>query len=154
MQIRSAVSSDLGAAAQLWRDRIALLQQSDPHIKFLPDATARWRAEAERWIAQDQVGFFVAVMEGELIGFAAVQVVAGGAGLQPARAGAVLGMAIDLHRSHRGLSEGLLGHAKGWLRSQDVGHLEIDVPAGYPVEEAFWRAQRATARFNRFWLEI
>ncbi|MCY3866632.1 MAG: hypothetical protein OXG68_14440 [Chloroflexi bacterium] len=153
MQIRSALLTDLEAGAQLWHDRIALLQQTDPAFRLLPDAAARWRAKAERWIADDEVGFFVATVDGELVGQVAVRVVAGQPGLYPERVGAVLEMAVDLHRASPGLSDGLLACAKDWLAKQGVRHLVIDVPARYPVEEAFWRARRARARFTRFWLE-
>ncbi|MDE2855548.1 MAG: GNAT family N-acetyltransferase [Chloroflexota bacterium] len=154
MQIRLAVPSDLQAAARLWHDRMALLQQTDTCIKLLPDAAARWRIEAERWIASDVVGFYVAEAEGDLAGFAAVQVVPGRPGLRPARLGVILDMAVDLHSARSGLSEQLLGKVRRWLASKDIHHLEIDVPARYPVEEAFWRARRASVRFNRYWLEI
>lgn len=146
--------TDLEGAAQLWRDRVALLQQTDPAFRLLPDSAASWRAEAERWIADDQVGFFVATVDGALVGLVAVTVVAGKPGLDPERVGAVLEMAVDLHRARAGLSDGLLTRAKDWLAKLGVRRLEIDVPARYPVEEAFWRARRARARSTRFWLEI
>ena len=75
-------------------------------------------------------------------------------GLYPERVGALLEMAVDLHCAHAGLSDALLDSAKGWLAKHDVRHLEIDAPARYPVEEAYWRAKRAKARFTGFWLEI
>ena len=122
MQIRSAQLIDLEAAAQLWHDRIALLQQTDPAFSLLLDAPAKWRAEAERWIADDQVGFFVATLGNELVGLVAVKVVAGKPGLYPERVGAVLEMAVDLHRARTGLSEGLLARAKDWLAENGVRH--------------------------------
>ena len=63
-------------------------------------------------------------------------------------------MAVDLHETHRGSSEQLLDRAKRWLTAKNVTQLEIDVPARYPVEAAFWRAQGARLRTARHWLEI
>ena len=124
MQIRLAVPADLHAAARLWQDRMALLQQTDASIKLLPDAAARWRLEAERWITCDSAAFYVAEADGDLAGFAAAQVVPGRPGLQPARLGLILDMAVDLHSTHSGLSEQLLGEVRRWLASRDIHHLE------------------------------
>ena len=154
MRIRLAVPSDLPAAAGLWHDRVALLQQSDSSIRLLPEAADKWRAAAESWIASENTLFVVAEAEGELRGFAAAEVVANRPGLHPARVGALLEMALDLHSVHSGLSERLLAPVRCWLESRGIHHLEIDAPARCPVEEAFWRARRASIRSNKFWLEL
>ena len=154
MKIRPAESSDLRAAFQLWFDRIALLQQTDPQIKLSPDAKVEWRRKAEGWIADEGVSFLVAVKDAQLIGFVAVAVEAGKPALQPQRTGVLLEMAVDLHETHHGLSETLLDAARRWLVSMDTTQLVIDVPARYPVEAAFWRAQGARLRFERHWLEL
>lgn len=154
MEIRPAESSDLESASQLWFERINLLQQTDGQIKHLPDAKEAWRSHARRWIADEMVHFLVSAKSENLIGLIAVRVVDGMPGLRPQRKGLLLDMVIDLHATHPGLSERLLNQAKRWLSAQKVTQLEVDVPARYPVEEAFWRAQGAELRFERRWLRI
>jgi GNAT superfamily N-acetyltransferase len=154
MIIRPAETADLEAATQLWFDRIHLLQQTDSHIQLLPAAEDAWRSKARSWIADDKVLFLVSAKCERLFGMIAVDVVEGRPGLHPQRRGVVLDMAVDLHETHRGASEQLLERAKNWLSAQNVTQLEIDVPARYPVEAAFWRAQGARLRFERHWLRI
>ncbi len=154
MKIRAAESSDLESASQLWFDRMNLLQQTDWQIKLLPDAKEDWRTKASSWIADDQVRFLVAENNEELIGLIAVGLAKGMPGLYPQRKAVLLDMAVDLHATHRGLGKQLLDMAKRWLSAKNVTELEVDVPAHYPVETAFWRAQGAELRFERRWLRI
>lgn len=154
MWIRLAKSSDMPAAAQLWFDRIALLQQTDPGIKLLPDARAEWSAVAESWTNDEQARFYVAERRRRLVGFIVVRIAAGRPGLQPQRRGFLLEMAVDLHETHRGLSDQLLARAKGWLAAMDVTRLEVDAPARYPVEAAFWRGQGGIVCCERLRLRI
>lgn len=141
MQIRPARISDLPAAAQLWFDRITLLQQTEAGIKLLPDAREKWSTAAAEWTGDEQVAFLAAEQDGKLIGFTVLRLVAGKPGLRPHRRGILLEMAVDLHETHRGLSDLLLDRAKDWLAAMGATQLEVDVPAHYPVEAAFWRAQ-------------
>ena len=154
MQIRLAKSSDLPAAAQLWFDRITLLQQTDPHVKLLPDARKKWSDVAANWIRDEKVRFLVGEQNGTLVGFTVVEVAPGKPGLHPQRRGILLEMVLDLHETHRGLSDQLLSRVKRWLASAGVTQLEVDMPARYPVEAAFWRAQGATACSERLSLRI
>ena len=154
MEIRPAESSDLESASQLWFDRINLLQQTDLHIRLLPDAKEAWRSNARSWIADEMVHFLVSAKSEQLIGLIAVGVVDGFPGLHPQRKGVLLDMVVDLHETHQALSEQLLDQATRWLSAKKVTQLEVDVPARYPVEAAFWRAQGAKLRFERRWLRI
>ena len=154
MQIRPAVASDLPAATQLWFDRITLLQQTDLRIALLPDARRDWRETALNWIADKRILFLVAENKEELVGFAAVKIGPGQPGLHPKQLGILLEMAVDMHETHRGLSDQLLSRAKRWLASAGVTQLEVDVPARYPVEAAYWRARGATACSERLWLRL
>lgn len=154
MDIRPAESSDLESASQLWFDRINLLPQSDWQFKLLPNAKEEWRTKTSGWITDDQVLFLVAENDEDLIGLIAVGVVDGMPGMHPQRKGVLLDMVVDLHETHQALSERLLDQAKRWLSAKHVTQLEVDVPARYPVEAAFWRAQGARLRFERRWLKI
>ncbi|MCY4062311.1 MAG: GNAT family N-acetyltransferase [Chloroflexi bacterium] len=154
MQIRLAQMSDLPAAAQLWFDRITLLQQTDRRIKLLPDARENWSAAAARWTGDERTRFWVAEDGGALVGFTVVRLASGAPGLQPQRRGLLLEMVVDLHETHRGLADQLLDHARRWLAAMGAGEIEVDVPARYPVETAFWRAQGGAAWSERFRLPL
>ena len=154
MRIRLAKSSDLPAAAQLWFDRITLLQQTNPAIKLLPNAREEWSAAAAGWIGDEQVRFIVAECRGALLGFTVVRITAGRPGLHPLHRGVLLEMVVDLHETHRGLSERLLDGAMRWLSALGATQLEVEAPARYPVEAAFWRAQGGALCAERLRLPI
>lgn len=154
MRIRLAREADLGAAAQLWFDRLALLQQSNARYRPLPDAVNRWRSAAKGWIASDQCAFFVAAEADALLGFIVVGAADGPAGREPERIGILLEMAVDLHQSHRGMSRSLLASAEAWLRTKDIDTLAVDAPSAYPVEAAFWHGQGAKPHSTTYWLAI
>jgi GNAT superfamily N-acetyltransferase len=154
MQIRLATMSDLPAAAQLWFERITLLQQADPRIKLLPDAQRAWSAAATGWTSDKGTRFWVAEKCGTLVGFTVVRIARGQPGLQPQWRGVLVEMVIDLHDTHRGLAELLLDRARHWLAARGAREIEVNVPARYPVEAAFWRAQGGAASSERFRLPI
>lgn len=154
MKIRLATLSDLPAAAQLWFDRITLLQQTDARIRLLPDAHGNWSAAAAGWISDERTRFWVAEVCGTLIGFAVVRIEPGLPGLQPHRRGVLLEMVVDLHETHRGMADQLLDRVRQWLAARGAEEIEVDVPARYPVEAAFWRAQGGAACSERFRLTL
>ncbi len=152
MRIRPAQVTDLGAAAMLWEERLALLRQWDSLYTPAADAKASWMASARRWLGCDECHFAVADIEGRVVGFIAVALAPGPAGLAPERLGTVRAMAIDLHQSYPGLSGKLLASAKAWLRERGIDVLQVSAPSRYAVEEAFWQGQGAQSRSKVYWL--
>jgi hypothetical protein len=154
MHVRPANPSDVPQTVFLWYERIALLQQTDSYFALLPSAREVWAETALQWIADDDVGFFVAEVDGSVVGYMVVTIVDGPVGLRPKKLGKLIDMGLDLHQSHRGLGGVLLDTVKVWLSEQKLRVLTVDLPLRYPVEEAFWRSQGAKARFNEYWMLI
>lgn len=155
MNIRPAQPADLSAASLIWYERIALLQQTDSYFTPLPNATQVWEQQANLWIDDSNVGFYIAEHEAQhMIGYITVTLLTGPAGLRPTQIGKIIDMGLDLHEAHRGLGGNLLEQAISWLKERDIRILTVDLPARYPVEEAFWRSHGAKLRFNEFWMVI
>jgi len=154
MNIRPAKLSDLSTVSFIWYERIALLQQSDSYFTPIPNAVQVWEEQATLWIDDATLGFFVAERESDVIGYVIVTVRDGPLGLHPKQIGKIIDMGLDLHQSHRGLGGKLVDTAKSWLREHDIRILTVDLPALYPVEEAFWRSNGAKLRFSEFWMVI
>ena len=154
MDIRLAKGSDLAQAAGLWYERAAVLQQSSNYLRLAPDSQKRWQDQAQAWLVDERYGFFVAVAEKAVVGYIVIGCSDGMPGLEPIELGKVVDMAVDLHRPYRGLGGRLLARARVWLQAKDIKAMTVDVPMHYPVEEAFWRAQGASPRFNRYWLKL
>jgi hypothetical protein len=154
MNIRPAQQSDLSTVSFIWYERIALLQQTDSYFTPLSDAVQIWEQQANLWIDDSTVGFYVAEHETNIIGYIVITIVDGPVGLYPKYIGKLIDMGLDLHQAHRGLGGNLLDQAKSWLTERDIRILTIDLPARYPVEEAFWRSHGAKLRFSEFWLVI
>ncbi|MDE2819450.1 MAG: GNAT family N-acetyltransferase [Chloroflexota bacterium] len=154
LAIRFAVEGDLKGAALIWNERASLLQQSDGLQPLTPERILDWQRQARSWLTNDDCGFFVGEANKRISGYMAIMIREGPAGLGPAVVGEVIDMAVDLHESHPGLSSALLDEARKWLKARDIAYLTVDVPAHYPVEEAFWRAQGARTRFHQNWLAL
>lgn len=151
MEIRPAQAGDLQAAAELWYQRMAMLRENSSWIEFAPEAIDRWRSRAMVWIDAVEFGFYIAESGGRIVGLALVTAKAAQPGLHPERIGVLAELAVDLHQARSGLSGRLIEAAKAWLRARDIAVLDVDAPANYAVEDAFWRAQGAalTARSYR-----
>ena len=154
MRIRPAIADDLPAASQLWLERAYLLQQASRLIQPSDNAREQWLHAAQGWLDADGCAVFVAECGGGLAAVAAVDICKGEIAMQPARLGRLLAFAVDLHEAHPALSSRLLACLREWLRAQGVTTLQIDAPASYPVETAFWRGQGAKLRSNRYWLPL
>ncbi len=154
MRIRMAKEMDLGAAAQLWFERIALLRESDANTVLLPDAIYVWQQQAKHWIDDDGYAFFIAESDGKLAGILVVSIKDNVPWLYPPRLGEIVEMVLDLHRPHSRLAGALLERAAAWFRANDLAILEVQPPAHYPVEETFWRAQGGNSRSHKFWLKL
>ncbi len=154
MNIRAAKETDLDAASQLWFERAALLRESDASMAFAPDAIHAWRKCAKGWIADAGYAFFVGDCAGELAGFVVASTEENSSWLHPPRLGEIVALVLDLHRSPSGLGGALLERAVVWLRAHGLNAVEVQTPASYPVEEAFWRGQGAKLRSHRFRLQI
>jgi len=154
MEIRPAQPSDLSTISFIWVERIALLQQTDSYFTPIPNAVQVWEEQAQLWIDDSMVGFYVAEQDSQVLGYIVVTIVAGPVGLRPKQIGKIMDMGLDLHQAHRGLGGNLLNEAKSWLAEHDIRILTVDLPARYPVEEAFWRSNGARLRFSEFWMVI
>lgn len=154
MELRPTQITDLDSITHLWSERIALLQQSDSYFTPLPNAMQVWQHQAHLWTMDDTIGFFVAEEESEIRGFVVVKIVDAPTGFRPERIGRIIEIGHSLHDNTVGLGRGLIEVATVWLKRQDTHILTIDVPARYPVEEAFWRGVGAKLRFNQFWMTI
>ena len=154
MRIRLARERDLEAAAQLWFERMSLLSESDSQLRLAPGAVAAWQSRARQRLDERDCRFYAAEADDALAGFIVVGISDNPAWLLPARLGHVIEMAVDLHRSHRGLSRALLERACDWLRERDIEVLQAPAWSFYPVEEAFWLASGARLRSRTFWLKL
>lgn len=154
MRIRQARQSDIAAAAQLWFERMSLLRETDTSRVLAQDAIQAWANQAHLWIKSNEYAFFVGEIHGEIVGLLIVSMRENPSWLLPRQLGVIVEMAVDLHQAHPGLSGALLAQAKAWLKTHGVRLLEIQAPARYPVEEAFWRAQGARTRSSNMWLSL
>lgn len=154
MIIRRTQQSDLPKLSHIWYERIALLQQTDFYFTPLPNAMQVWQQHASIWLEDADACFYCAEHDTIPVGFICARVIQGPAGLRPEHLGSVVDIGIDLHQPHRHLGSLMVDAVKDWLNEKDIRILTVDLPARYPVEEAFWRSRGAKLRFNKFWMVI
>lgn len=154
MKIRPAQLTDLETAAALWYQRVALLRESGNGVNLAPNAIEQWRNCAHGWVSGAEFAFYVAESDEGIVGLVVATTKHAQAGLYPERAGVLLELVVDLHQAHNSLSGRLIAAAKSWLRVKGIAVLEIQCPANYPVEDAFWRAHGASLSARNYRLRI
>jgi hypothetical protein len=151
--IRSAQPDDISALSQLWQDKVALLQQSDPYFTPLLDGRIRWTDSATDWVSRDDVGFFVAESKKQLVGYVVVTIQNAPPGLAPSRFGQGQEMVMDVHTYHGGLARALVSRVWDWLDVRDIQHLSAAVPRRFAAEQAFWLALGASRHIDIMWVQ-
>jgi hypothetical protein len=81
LQIRAAGHSDIPAMAQLWQEKMTVLQQSDRRYRLAPDSLQRWSAALAPCLEDSQTAVFVSETAGTVVGYIIARCQASPAGL-------------------------------------------------------------------------
>ncbi|MEO7715727.1 MAG: GNAT family N-acetyltransferase [Capsulimonas sp.] len=135
--VRAAVRDDIPTIVSLWR----VLQETnalhDPYLTPGPDAEA-WFREYLKARIDGEIGIFVAVRAGEVVGYTFGQIVQ-----RPTLAAGECGYIADLcvrpdSRGH-GIGRRLYERLRLWFIDNDVHNIEVQVVRANPASQAFWR---------------
>ena len=151
--VRAITLADLPELARLWHDKIVLHQQYDRRFTLVPDATARWSAAAEGWLADSDYAIFGAERDGHLLGYVIGRMMAAPIGLYPEQLGYVTDITVDPHSHEGGMGQLLLNALKVWFRDRDIQCIVAYVPHRGAVEQAFWRANGAVEWVDLMWIK-
>ena len=129
MIVRRACREDLPAIEHLHSEHAALLAESDAHLKQIA---------ARAWFDESLPLIWVGELDGRLMGYIAA--------MHTMNPPAVLvdSMALDAHQPVGGLASMLLAAVRAWAAASEIEQILLLVPHFSPVEQAFWRAQRAS----------
>lgn len=149
--VRPAAASDLPLLAELWQEKMILLQQSDPRFADLFPGNSAWEQAVCAWLEDARCAVLVAERDGRLVGCIIVwsQI---GIPLLADQIGVVTDMILDSHAFHGGLARSLLQAARNWLHARGIRHMLACAPHLYAAEQAFWRAQGATQWIDMMWV--
>jgi ribosomal protein S18 acetylase RimI-like enzyme len=124
------------ARAQDYSDLCALIDQVDelhrdrfPHIFQKPDGPARGRDYILGLMMDENVGLFVAKVEGKLVGFVHV-IIRDSPAIPicvPRRDAIVDSIAVDTGFQQRGIGRALMGQAHYWAKEQGATAIELNV---------------------------
>lgn len=153
--VRRAAPADGDALARLWQESAELLVAADRRWRLAPDGAAQWSAAFHQWLTREDAAVFVAERKRQALGYVIGAVNANRPGFEPAQIGAVIELAVDSHgRGEGGIGTQLIAALKQWLAARSVHQLEVRVPMGQPIAQAFWRASGASVVTNEMWLKI
>src|SRR5688572_14741537 len=97
LTIRTVEPEDIPVLSEFWYDNMALLQQSTPHVRLLPNARRYWEASMAQIVAVHDVIFLVAEVEHELLGCIIGRIASNQPGLAPQYIGSIDALILDLH---------------------------------------------------------
>ncbi|BDI31452.1 hypothetical protein CCAX7_35030 [Capsulimonas corticalis] len=135
--IRSAVVDDIPTIVSLWR----MLQETNAlHDPYLTpgDGAEDWFREYLKAQMNGALGIFVALRDGEIVGYTFGQIVQ-----RPTLAAGECGYVADLcvRPDARGLGLGrrLYERLRLWFHENGVHSIEVQVVRANPASQAFWR---------------
>ncbi len=127
--VRPARATDYDGLCQVIAEVDALHREALPHIFRAADAPVRDRADVLSWIADEDIGLFVAEAAGEVIGF--VQVVVRESPpvpiFVPRRYAVVDSLAVKAAFRGSGGGRALMAWAEKWASSRGAGAIELHV---------------------------
>lgn len=153
LTIRPAVQEDILVLSEFWYDNMALMQQSNPRIRLLPDARHQWEVAMQSISVEQNAIFLVAENAAELVGCVIGRVTANKPGLAPERIGVIDTLLLDLHsKKLQGAGRELLQAVKSRFIDQHVSQLQVAVAAQATVAQAFWLGMGAKKTDEIFWM--
>jgi ribosomal protein S18 acetylase RimI-like enzyme len=142
LTVRPATLADADTAALVWLETMEVLSATDSRYQLAPDATAQWSAGFRVALEKPQCGLFVAIRRGTVMGYIWGETRANTPGLLPTQIGYVLDLAADTHGHGGGVGTLLWGALSEWFQAQGLTRIEVNIPVGHAIAQAFWRAKR------------
>ena len=142
--IRRTQLDDEAAVTRLW---VALQrEQGKLHEVFTPsdDAERRWANDFGAWVRAEAVrGFFVAVVDGDVVGFAMAEPWYPAPVYRPASEVFLSALYVDASHRRAGIGGALVEAVRDWARGRHADRIRLRVAAGNSAAEGFWKAQQA-----------
>lgn len=154
--IRAAHADDLSPLYAMWVEKMILWEQSNLHIRLLPDSRAAWLDAYRAFLNDPQRSVWVAHSDenGELIGYIAGRLMDNSPGLAPRLVGMIDALVMDAHGYHRGVGRALFTALSDWFRTMSVSEAGIAVGRTVAVEQAFWRSLGAKDEMDILWINL
>lgn len=153
-RIRKARAADLPVLVDLWLEKMALQQLSDPGIRLAPDARTRRLAAMESWLRDPDFCLLVATRGSHTGGYVLGCERSGQPGMLPLRYGHVLEMTLAMHSDSSGTGSRLWMALRDWFGDRGLDEAIVQVSGRQPVEQAFWRSLAASEMTDKLWLRI
>lgn len=153
---RPAESADIPILSEYWYDRMTLLMQTNPRIRLLPDARARWEVAAQRWLHDDTMIFLAGLADAEVAGGIVGKIEPNAPGLIPEQYARLVDFVIDVHTIHQqqGIGRVLLNAFREQVRRAGITRLSVQVMDGMAVEQAFWHGMGAKSYAELVWIDV
>jgi hypothetical protein len=154
LTIRPIQNEDLPVLSEFWYDNMAVLQQTNPRVRLLPDARRHWEVAMRQFNVVDKSIFLVAENEAALLGCIAGRITLNQPGLAPQLIGVVDFLLLDLHTPHKpeGTGHALLQAVKTYFIEQRIVQLQVTVAVQSVVAQAFWLGIGAKKIDDVFWV--
>lgn len=154
LEVRPTQTQDLAALAELWYDKMALLQATAGTVRLAPAARQAWQAHYADALAAQACAAFSGLQGERICGGIIASLQASEAGLSAEYRGVVEHLLLDLHtpRQSDALARQLLAALRAEMQARAVRVLYVRVWAELAVERAFWLA--AGAQINRYELRV
>jgi len=153
LSTRLANPDDLPLLSGIWYDKAVLITQQDARLQLASNARAVWETAVGGWLADAEYAVFVVEDAGIASGYGVGRVQMLLPGMQPARLGAIVDLALDLHDYHPGAARALVDALRRWFKQQEIDQIVVQVHRQSAIEQAFWRSLGASRWMEWLWIQ-
>ena len=152
LKIRLAEESDILVLAELWHDKMQIIQQFNNWIRLTPTAKQDWSIAASEQFKQVGNATFVAESN-EIVGFISGMIRRNEVGFFPQKIGVIREVVLDMHTYQGGAGQELVRALQNWFTEQGITQIQVFIPHNFAPEEAFWQSMVTKQISTTVWLK-
>ena len=137
-RIREAHPEDVDRLVELWIELMDFHRDRDPFFARANDAHDRFGEFIRAKMESDEAIVLAAEQGGSLIGFSMAMVRDYPPIFETVRHGFIQDVIVTEGSRRQGVARELYERTLGWIRSQGVSRVELEVATTNPVSQAFW----------------
>lgn len=154
MNIRSAITDDLPAIKELWKEMMDFHRERDEYFSRSTEGHERFGEYVRRNIETPEWLVMVAIEDTKVIGFSMGTIESYPPVFQHTHHGFVADIVVNESFRSQGIGSQLFERMVPWFREQGVSRIEVAVASANEISQAFWTRMGFREYMKKMVLEI
>ena len=139
LEVRLAVGTKIPEIIEVWRELMAYHATLDPKFFIKEDAHLDFGKFVEDLINSDDSEVFVALENGQVVGYAITRISEYPPVFQVEKYGEICDLAVRSKFQRKGIGEQILNKVFEWFKSKDINRVELRVSVKNEKGYSFWK---------------